>query len=210
MTETSPLAAVAHPPARVEIGSGDEMDWRARTGRVVGGVELRIVDDAGDPLPWDDEAVGEIEVRGPWITGAYYLDPSPEKFDDGWLRTGDVGSVNALGYIQITDRAKDVIKSGGEWISSIDLENLAVGHPSVAEAAVIGVPDSLRGLVVKAFIVSPRPGDEPFVRELQEWTRTRLAQHEYPRQVEFVTELPKTPAGKVNRKMLRTKERTDG
>ena len=141
MTETSPLAAVAHPPASVEIGSTEEMDWRARTGRVVGGVELRIVDDAGNPLPWDGEAVGEIEVRGPWITASYYRDPSPEKFDDGWLRTGDVGSVSPEGFVQITDRAKDVIKSGGEWISSVELENLLMGHPDVLEASVIGVPD---------------------------------------------------------------------
>ena len=97
MTETSPLAAVAHPPSHVEIGAPEEMDWRACTGRVVGGVELRIVDDQGAALPWDGEAVGEIEVRGPWITGAYYRDPSPEKFDNGWLRTGDVGSVSADG-----------------------------------------------------------------------------------------------------------------
>ena len=142
MTETSPLAAVAHPPASVELGCAEEMDWRAkhRSGRV-GGVELRIVDDRGNPLPWDDEAVGEIEVRGPWITGSYYRDPSPEKFDDGWLRTGDVGTVTPTGFIQITDRAKDVIKSGGEWISSVELENLLMGHPDVVEASVIGVPD---------------------------------------------------------------------
>ena len=111
------------------------------TGRVVAGVELRIVDDEGKPLPWDGEAVGEIEVRGPWITAAYYRDDAPEKFDDGWLRTGDVGSVNAKGFIQITDRAKDVIKSGGEWISSVELENHLMAHPAVIEASVIGVPD---------------------------------------------------------------------
>ncbi len=141
MTETSPLAAVAHPPAHVELGDDGEMDWRCHTGRVVGGVELRIVGDADDPLPWDGEAVGEIEVRGPWITGAYYREDAPEKFDDGWLRTGDVGSVTAEGFIQITDRAKDVIKSGGEWISSVELENHLMAHPDVIEASVIGVPD---------------------------------------------------------------------
>ena len=117
------------------------MDWRAKTGRVVGGVELRIVDDEGNPLPWDGEAVGEIEVRGPWITASYYRDDAPEKFDDGWLRTGDVGSVTPKGFIQITDRAKDVIKSGGEWISSVELENQLMAHPDVLEASVIGVPD---------------------------------------------------------------------
>ncbi|MCI0635030.1 MAG: AMP-binding protein, partial [Actinobacteria bacterium] len=141
MTETSPLAALSHPPRGVPLGTPEEMDWRARTGRVIGGVELRIADDAGNPLPWDGEAVGEIGVRGPWITSSYYADPSPDKFHDGWLRTGDVGTVDAKGFIQITDRAKDVIKSGGEWISSVELENLLMAHPDVVEAAVIGVPD---------------------------------------------------------------------
>ena len=118
------------------------MDWRAKTGRIVPGVELRIVDDAGTVLPWDGAAVGEIEVRGPWVTASYYLDEDTQKFHDGWLRTGDVGTVDARGFIQITDRAKDVIKSGGEWISSVDLENDLMAHPDVIEAAVIGVPDA--------------------------------------------------------------------
>ena len=141
MTETSPLAAVAYPPSDAGDTQEDEMAWRAKTGRVVPGVELRIVDEDGNPLPWDGEAVGEIEVRGPWITASYYGDPSPEKFDDGWLRTGDVGTVNSKGFVQITDRAKDVIKSGGEWISSVELENHLMAHPDVVEASVIGIPD---------------------------------------------------------------------
>src|SRR5690606_34635092 len=101
MTETSPLAGIALPPRGCDIA--DEMDWRAKTGRVVAGVELRIVDGDGKVLPWDGQAVGEIEVRGPWITGSYYRDPAPEKFHDGWLRTGDVGTVDEKGFIQITD-----------------------------------------------------------------------------------------------------------
>src|SRR5205807_517963 len=104
MTETSPIGAVAIPPRGVS--ADEEMDWRTKTGRVVAGVQLRIVDDAGNELPWDGESVGEIEVRGPWITGSYFKDPAPDKFHDGWLRTGDVGSVNSLGFIQITDRSK--------------------------------------------------------------------------------------------------------
>ena len=114
MTETSPLAAMARAPRGVEAGTTEEMDWREKAGRVLGGVELRIVEDAGRPLPWNGESVGEIEVRGPWITGSYYRDPASDKFDDGWLRTGDVGCVSVNGFIQITDRAKDVIKSGGD------------------------------------------------------------------------------------------------
>ena len=140
MTETSPLAARAIAPKGTP--REEEMDWRAKTGRIVPGVELRIVDDAGTVLPWDGAAVGEIQIRGPWVTGSYYLDEDTQKFQDGWLRTGDVGTIDALGFIQITDRAKDVIKSGGEWISSVDLENHLMAHPDVIEAAVIGVPDS--------------------------------------------------------------------
>src|SRR5262249_53620543 len=104
MTETSPLAALARSPRGVEPGTTEEMDWREKAGRVLGGVELRIVDAAGTALPWNGEAVGEIEVRGPWVTGSYYRDPASDKFDDGWLRTGDVGCVSANGFIQITDR----------------------------------------------------------------------------------------------------------
>ncbi|HYV59919.1 MAG TPA: long-chain-fatty-acid--CoA ligase, partial [Acidimicrobiia bacterium] len=107
MTETSPLAALARAPRGVALGTPEEMDWREMAGRVIGGVELRIVDDAGTPLPWDGEAVGEIEVRGPWVTAGYYLDPASDKFDDGWLRTGDVGCMYENGFIRITDRAKD-------------------------------------------------------------------------------------------------------
>src|SRR5207244_6732303 len=141
MTETSPLAAVSRPPKHAEPGTSDEMEWRVRSGRIVPGVELRIVGDDGGALPWDGESVGEIQVRGPWVTASYHRDPAPEKFDDGWLRTGDVASVVAEGFLQITDRSKDVIKSGGEWISSVELEGHLMAHPEVVEAAVIGVPD---------------------------------------------------------------------
>jgi fatty-acyl-CoA synthase len=145
MTETSPVGAVGHPPADAPPGSTEEMDWRAKTGRVVPGVELRIVGEDGTDLPWDGASVGEIEVRGPWVTTSYWQDDAPDKFRDGWLRTGDVGSLTANGYLQITDRAKDVIKSGGEWISSVELENALAAHPGVLEAAVIGIPRSAVG-----------------------------------------------------------------
>jgi acyl-CoA synthetase (AMP-forming)/AMP-acid ligase II len=129
MTETSPVGGMAHPPAGVEPGTEEDLDWRMRSGRVTAGVEMRITDDSGAELPWDGESVGEIEVRGPWVTAAYHRDPAPEKFHDGWLRTGDIGTVDDRGYFQITDRSKDVIKSGGEWISSVELENLLAGAP---------------------------------------------------------------------------------
>ena len=139
MTETSPVGSIATVPKGI---TGEERwRYRSRTGRPVAGIELRIVDADGNALPWDGESVGEIECRGPWVTGSYYGVDDAEKFHDGWLRTGDVGFMDERGYAQITDRAKDVIKSGGEWISSVELENTLIAHPEVMEAAVVGVPD---------------------------------------------------------------------
>jgi fatty-acyl-CoA synthase len=204
MTETSPLAAVAHPPADVPLGDAGEMQWRAKTGRVVGGVELRIVDDAGTPLPWDGEAVGEIEVRGPWITAEYYRDPSPEKFDDGWLRTGDVGSVTKEGFIQITDRAKDVIKSGGEWISSVELENHLMAHPDVVEASVIGVPDPRWDERPLACVVR-KDGTTVGCDELAKFLATKVAKWQVPERWSFIDEVPKTSVGKFDKKVLRAR-----
>lgn len=140
MTETSPLAAIARPPVSLDV----QERWRLRAtqGRPVAGVELRIVDDEGNKLPHDGEAVGELQARGPWITGSYVGEEhDSEKFQEGWLRTGDVGRIDARNFVTLTDRAKDVIKSGGEWISSVELELLLAGHPDVLEASVIGVPD---------------------------------------------------------------------
>ncbi len=202
MTETSPLAAVALPPA--DAAPGTEMDWRAKTGRVVAGVELRIVDDAGAVLAWDGKTAGEIEVRGPWITGSYYRDPAPEKFHDRWLRTGDVGTVDARGFVQITDRAKDVIKSGGEWISSVELENAIMGHPDVLEAAVIGVPDPRWDERPLACVV-PRPGARPTVEALSAFLADRVARWWVPERWTFIDEVPKTSVGKFDKKVLRAR-----
>ncbi len=204
MTETSPLAAVAHVPAGVELGSDEEMDWRVKTGRVMGGVELRIVDDAGDELPWDGEAVGEIEVRGPWITGEYYADPSPEKFHDGWLCTGDVGSVDPRGYVQITDRAKDVIKSGGEWISSVEIENLLMAHPDVVEASVVGIPDPRWDERPLACVVR-RAGSDTDAAAFAAFLAGKLAKWQVPEYWAFIDEVPKTSVGKFDKKVLRAR-----
>ena len=141
MTETSPVGGLARPPADAEPGTAEEMDYRMKSGRLLAGVQMRIVDPEGNELPWDGESTGEIEVRGPWITASYFGGAQPEKFHDGWLRTGDIGAMDDEGYFQISDRLKDVIKSGGEWISSVELENLLAGSPNVVEAAVIGIPD---------------------------------------------------------------------
>jgi fatty-acyl-CoA synthase len=202
MTETSPLAAVAYPPSDHE--PADEMSWRVKTGRIVPGVELRIVDDAGKPLPWDGEAVGEIEVRGPWITASYYRDPSPEKFDNGWLRTGDVGTVNSRGFIQITDRAKDVIKSGGEWISSVELENHLMAHPDIVEASVIGIPDERWDERPLACVVR-KPGSTADAATLRDFLGDKVAKWQLPERWSFIDEVPKTSVGKFDKKVLRAR-----
>ena len=204
MTETSPLAAVASAPRGVELGTPEEMDWRAKAGRVLGGVELRIVDDAGNPLPWDGDAVGEIEVRGPWVTGSYYLDPSPDKFDNGWLRTGDVGCVFENGFIQITDRAKDVIKSGGEWISTVELENSLMAHPEIVEAAVIGVPDQRWDERPLACVVCAE-GSEVSAADLQAFLGDKVVKWQVPERWVFIDEVPKTSVGKFDKKVLRAR-----
>jgi len=157
-------------------------------GKPVPGVEVEVQRPDGSRCAPDE--TGEIRV----------------KRRDGWFATKDLGRMDAEGYFYHGGRADDVIISAGWTISAVEVEGALLKHPDVREAAVIGVPDALRGLVVKAFIVSARRGDEAFARELQDWTRTRLAQHEYPRRVDFVAELPKTPAGKVNRKILRERE----
>jgi fatty-acyl-CoA synthase len=204
MTETSPLAALARSPRGVEPGTTEEMDWREKAGRILGGVELRIVDDAGEPLPWDGEAVGEIEVRGPWVTGSYYRDPAKDKFDSGWLRTGDVGCISENGFIQITDRAKDVIKSGGEWISSVELENHLMSHPDVVEAAVIGVPDPKwqeRPLACVVFA----DGATTTASELRAFLGDRVAGWQVPERWALIDEVPKTSVGKFDKKVLRAR-----
>ena len=199
MTETSPLAAVSHPPKGVD--PDDEMDWRSKTGRIKMGVDLRLMK-GEEELPWDGKAVGEIEVRGPWITGSYYGDEAPEKFHDGWLRTGDVGTVDKKGYIQITDRAKDVIKSGGEWISTVELENTLMGHRDVMEAAVIGIPDEKWDERPLACVVI-RPGANLTVEQLRDYLKDRVAKWWIPEKWAFISKVPKTSVGKFDKKVLR-------
>ena len=200
MTETSPVAAIAFPPR--DSKEEDEMDWRAKTGRVVAGVELRIVDDEGKALPADGKSVGEIEVCGPWITGSYYRVEAPEKFQDGWLKTGDVGHVDPRGFVQITDRSKDVIKSGGEWISSVELETVLVGHPDVADATVVGIPDD-RWQERPLALVVMKPGAAATPDELQSFLAARVAKWWVPERWALVGEIPKTSVGKYNKKVVR-------
>jgi fatty-acyl-CoA synthase len=200
MTETSPVCAIGHPPK--DLDGRSENDWRVKTGRVLPGVELRITDDAGEPQPWDGEALGEIEVRGAWITGSYYNVAADDRFHDGWLRTGDVASVLPNGYVMISDRAKDVIKSGGEWVSSVDLENTIMGHPAVAEAAVIGVPDERWDERPMACVVL-KAGASAEAAELRSWLAERTAKFWLPERWTFIPEVPKTSVGKFDKKVLR-------
>ncbi len=206
MTETSPVCTIGHPPS--DMGDRDEIDWRVYAGRILPGVQLRITDDAGEEVAWDGESLGEIEVKGPWITGAYYGVDDHEKFHDGWLRTGDVASVTENGYVGISDRAKDVIKSGGEWVSSVDLENTIMGHPDVVEAAVIGVPDDRWDERPLACIVR-REGSTLTAEELRAWLAPRTAKFWLPERWTFIDEVPKTSVGKFDKKVLRARYKAD-
>jgi fatty-acyl-CoA synthase len=202
MTETSPLGSVARPPADV---TGDEV-WRYRysQGRPPAGVAARIVGPLGEVVPSDGESVGELEVRGPWVTGSYLGDEDPDKFHDGWLRTGDVGTLSADGYINLTDRAKDVIKSGGEWISSVELENQLMGHPAVLEACVVGVPDERWGERPLATVVL-REGASATETELRDFLATKIAHWQVPERWTFIDAVPKTSVGKFDKKTVRAR-----
>jgi fatty-acyl-CoA synthase len=200
MTETSPLGSIARPPR----GVSEEEAWHYRDtqGRLFCTVEGRLVGDGGQVVTNDGVAVGEVEVRGPWITGSYYKDDDPGKFHDGWLRTGDVGTIDRLGYVTLTDRAKDVIKSGGEWISSMELENVLMGHPEVAEAAVIGVPDEKWGERPLATVVIK--GDATITpKELKTYLADRLPRWQLPERWSFIEEVPKTSVGKFAKTRIR-------
>ena len=202
MTETSPLCALATPPR--QASPDEEIEWRVKTGRIVPGVELRICADDGTVLANDGVSVGEFEVRGPWITGSYYGDPSPDRFHDGWLRTGDIGSLDGQGYMQISDRSKDVIKSGGEWISSVELENEVMAHPDVIEAAVIAVPDerwSERPLVA----VVLEEGSATTPDDLLLFLTDRVSKWWLPERWAIIAEVPKTSVGKFDKKVLRAR-----
>ncbi len=199
LTETSPVIAVAQPPKGCL--PEDQIEWTTKTGRIIPGVELRVCD--GDlVLPWDGESIGELEARGPWITASYYGTPAPDRFHDGWLRTGDVGTIDERGYVHISDRSKDVIKSGGEWISSVELENAVMGHPDVLEAAVIGVRDERWDERPLACVV-PKPGACVTPAQLREYLVGRVAKWWIPERWAFVAEVPKTSVGKFDKKALR-------
>ncbi len=201
MTETSPVATYARP----REGEHDDAYWedRAKQGRPLPWVELRIVGDDGQAVEWDGQATGEIEVRGPWIAASYFRDESgDQRFHAGWLRTGDIAAVDERAFVQITDRAKDVIKSGGEWISSVELENELMSHPAVVEAAVIAKPDE-RWAERPLCCVVLRDREDASADELVEHLRSRVAKWWLPDEFAFVEEIPKTSVGKFDKKVLR-------
>ncbi|MGC9670093.1 fatty acid--CoA ligase [Planosporangium sp. 12N6] len=204
MTEMSPLGSIARPPAGVT--PEEAWSYRYTQGRIPASVEARIVGPLGEPLPADGRAVGELEVRGPWITERYLgeSEPDPEKFRDGWLRTGDVGTLSADGYLTLTDRAKDVIKSGGEWISSVDLENALMAHPAVLEACVVGVPDEKWSERPLATVVL-REGATATADELCEFLATKVARWQLPERWAFIETVPKTSVGKFDKKVVRAR-----
>lgn len=202
MTETSPLLTFSRPPA--EATTKEDITYRTRTGRIIPGVRARIVDDHGGDLPWDGTSAGEVELRGATITGTYIRADAATsgKFRDGWLRTGDLGVIHPSGWIELKDRLKDGIKSGGEWISSIELEHAVATHPAVAEAVVVGVPDPRweeRPLVC----VRLREGATITPEELRAHLAGLVAKWWLPERWTFLTSLPKTSVGKLDKKRVR-------
>ncbi|MFJ2743146.1 long-chain fatty acid--CoA ligase [Streptomyces sp. NPDC087440] len=213
MTETSPLGTMARPPAG--LTPEEEWPYRITQGRLPASVEARLVGPAGEFLPWDGESAGELEVRGAWIAGSYYGGAGGENFrpedkisEDGWLKTGDVGVISADGYLTLTDRAKDVIKSGGEWISSVDLENALMAHPEVAEAAVVAVPDERWGERPLATVVLTE-GSTVSYTDLRDFLAQSVAKWQLPERWALVPAVPKTSVGKFDKKVIR-KSYADG
>jgi fatty-acyl-CoA synthase len=202
MTETSPVASYSRPE---ESKGHDEPYWdmRAKQGKPLPWVQARLIGEDGQEVAWDGESTGELEVRGPWVAASYFEDPSgAERFHDGWLRTGDIASIDEQAFIQITDRSKDVIKSGGEWISSVELENEVMAHPDVIEAAVIAKPDE-RWAERPLCCVVVREGASLTAEQLTEHLRGRVAKWWLPDEFAFVSEVPKTSVGKFDKKVLR-------
>jgi fatty-acyl-CoA synthase len=204
MTETSPLATISKPRSSMAGWSEERRRAvRAKQGMAVPYVDMRIVDDQGVEQPWDGKSMGELQVRGPWIVGEYYKDErSAAAFDRGWFKTGDIATLDADGYLQITDRAKDVIKSGGEWISSVELENAILAHPQVLEAAVIGLAHERWQERPLACIV-PRPGQRPSKEDILAFLRDKVAKWWLPEDVVLVESIPKTSVGKIAKRELR-------
>jgi fatty-acyl-CoA synthase len=204
MTETSPLGTLSKLPADLEsLPPAEQHEYRARQGTPIPLIEIRARDGDGALIPWDDKTLGELEIRGPWVAAAYHRGTGSDKFtDDGWFRTGDVVRINERGCMRICDRAKDLVKSGGEWISSVDLENQLMGHTAVAEAAVIAIPDEKWGERPLAAVVL-RDGMEASPEELRAHLGGEFAKWQLPDRIEFIEAIPRTATGKFKKTALR-------
>jgi fatty-acyl-CoA synthase len=204
MTETGPVAALSQlTPEMDDLPEGERFRMRAKQGRVVPGIRFRVVAEDGSEVPWDSKSMGEVQVKGNWVASTYYDDPeSDQRFDAGWLRTGDVSVIDEHGFIQLVDRTKDLVKSGGEWISSVELESALMGHPAVLEAAVIGVPHEVYSERPLACVVL-KPDWQATREELIEHLRPNFPRWWLPDDVVFLPEIPKTSVGKFDKKVLR-------
>lgn len=206
MTEMSPLGTVSVPlKAHAALDDAGRWDIKAKQGYPILGVELRIVDEIGRELPWDGKTMGELQVRGPWIIRQYFKRDATTDYmtKDGWFRTGDVVTMSPDGYMTITDRTKDLVKSGGEWISTVELENAIIGHPKVLEAAVIAIPDEQWSERPMACVVRTQDGWDLTAEELQAYLGQHVAKFWVPEKVIFIDEVPKTSVGKFDKKVLR-------
>jgi fatty-acyl-CoA synthase len=204
MTETAPLGAVCRLPSRLDVGDRDEQyGFRTRQGVASPFFDIRARDDNGETIAWDDAAMGELEVRGPWVAAGYHGAPGADSFTpDGWFKTGDVVRIDPHGCIRICDRSKDLVKSGGEWISSVDLENHLMSHPAVSQAAVIAIPDDRWGERPLA-VVSLRDGTSASPDDLREHLAREFAKWQLPDRFEFVAAIPCTATGKLKKSELR-------
>ncbi|GAC1323830.1 MAG: long-chain fatty acid--CoA ligase [Chloroflexota bacterium] len=203
MTETTPVATVCRlKSSMASYSDAQKHEAQLKQGLPVLGMDVTVMDDAGTEVAWDGASAGELVVRGPWVTAGYLHVDESERFTNGWFRTGDVATIDSEGYVRIFDRTKDLVRSGGEWISSVELEGAIMGHPDVAEAAVIAVPDDIWGERPLALVV-PRAGVNLYQNELLAYLRTRVARLSVPDRVVFIDEIPKTSVGKFDKKVLR-------
>src|SRR5690554_2121235 len=212
MTETSPLATISRRIAkRKDSGStdADRATNQAKAGLPIAGLEIEIFDDDWNPLPHDGKAFGELLIRGPWICSEYFRDPQPERFHDGWLITGDVAKIDPEGYVIITDRSKDLIKSGGEWISSVDLENHIVGLAGVAQACVVAQPHPRWDERPVALVIK-KPNVDVSREDVIHFCEGRFAKWQLPDDVLFVDSIPLTATGKMDKKVVRASLQADG
>jgi fatty-acyl-CoA synthase len=206
-TETTPVTFINVPKSALDALPEDErMKMRAKTGLLMPGLEMRLVDSNGQDVPYDGKSIGELLLRGPWVIEEYYRNPEKtrEAFLDGWFRTGDIASMDEMGYLQITDRTKDLIKSGGEWISSVDLENAIMGHPAVAEAAVIGIKhDKWQERPLACVVLKAQAKGTVTREDILGYLEDKVAKWWIPDDVLFIDEIPKTSVGKFSKKTLR-------